>query len=215
MKAPLVTLLPEICTHWKEHVTPHHIQNQPGNNVLHLINEELAIINDPFKMYLNVVQHGDNPKPFIAAKELHSIRLVMANIQGSNPIESVVDPSSSIIVMSEEVCHKLGLSYNTLVMIDLQSTNGGINHSLGLAHNVPCKIGRIPLYVQIHIIHNPAYNVLLRCPFNVVTESNMKNWQDESQTITIFDPNSTKVSTVPTFPRSMNHPCFACANFCD
>jgi predicted aspartyl protease len=112
-------------------------------------------------MYLNVIQRGDNPKPFIAAKESHSIRLVMANIQGSNPIESVVDPGSSIIAMSEEVCHNLGLIYNTLVIIDLQSANGGIDHSLGLAWNVLCEIGGIMLYVQIHIIRHPAYDVLL------------------------------------------------------
>jgi hypothetical protein len=169
MKAPLVMLLaaelllllPKIRTRWKEHVTPCCIQNQPGNNVPHLINKELAIIDNPFETYLNMVQHGDNPKPFIAAKELHSIESVMTNIQGSNPIESVVDPSSSIIMMSEEVCHMLSLIYNTLVIIDLQSANSGIDHSLGSAHNVPCKIGRIMLYVQIHIIHNPAYNILL------------------------------------------------------
>jgi hypothetical protein len=139
----------------------------------------------------------------------------MANIQGSNPIESVVDPSSSIIVMSKKVCHMLGSIYDTLVIIDLQSANGGINHSLGLACNIPCEISRIMLYVQIHIIHNTAYDVLLGCPFNVVTKSNMKNWSDESQTITIFNMNSTKVSTVPTFLRSMNHPRFAHENFHD
>jgi hypothetical protein len=169
MKAPLITISasellsisPEICTCWKEHVTPHRAQNQPGNNVPHLINKELVIINNPFKMYLNAVQRGDNPKPFVAAKESHSIRLVMANIQGSNPIESVVNPGSSNITMSKEVCHMLRLIYDMLVIIDLQSANGGINHSLGLARNVPCKIGRIMLYVQIHIICNPVYNIPL------------------------------------------------------
>jgi hypothetical protein len=169
-------LAPKIRTLWKEHVTPCRVQNRPGNNIPHLINEELTIIDDPFKMYLNAVQCGDNPKPFIAAKELHSIRSVMMNIQGSNPIESVVNPGSSIIAMYKEVCHMLGLIYNTLVIIDLQSANSGIDHSLGLACNVPCEIGRIMLYVQIHIIHNPAYDILLGCPFDVVTESNVKNW---------------------------------------
>jgi hypothetical protein len=162
-----------------------------------------------------VIQHGDNPKPFVAAKESHSIRSVTANIQGSNPIESVVDPGSSIITMSEDVCHRLSLVYDKSVIIELQSANGGINHSLGLARNVPCEIGGITLYVQIHIIRNPADDILLGRPFDVVTESNIKNWRDESQTITIFNLNSTKVSTVSTFPRSTNCPCIACGNFRD
>jgi hypothetical protein len=79
-------------------------------------------------------------------------------------------------MMSEEVCHMLGLIYDTLVIIDLQSANGGIDHSLGSARNVPCEISGIMLYVQIHIIHNPAYDILLGHPFDVVTKSNMKNW---------------------------------------
>jgi hypothetical protein len=220
MKAPLVTLsaaellslLPEIRTHWKEHVTPCCIQIQPGNNVPHLINKDLAVINDPFEMYLNTIQRSDNPKPFVAAKESHSIRSVTANIQGSNPIESIVNPSSSIIVMSEEFCHRLGLVYDESVIIELQSANSSINHSLGL---IPCEISGITLYVQIHIIRNPAYDVLLGRPFNVVTESNVKNWQDKSQTITIFDPNSAKVSGISTFPRSTNCPCIAHGNFRD
>jgi hypothetical protein len=211
----LLSLSPEIRTRWKEHVTPRRIQNQPGNNVLHLINEDLAVINDPFKTYLNTIQHGDNPKPFVAAKESHSIRLVIANIQGSNPIESVVNPGSSITTMSEDVCHRLGLVYDESVIIELQSANSGIDHSLGLARNVPCEISRITLYVQIHIIRNPAYDILLGHPFDVVTESNIKNWRDESQTIMIFDPNSTKVSAISTFPRSTNRPCIACGNFRD
>jgi hypothetical protein len=139
----------------------------------------------------------------------------MANIQGSNPIKSIIDPGSSIIVMSEEVCHMLGLIYDTSVIIDLQSANGGIDHSLGLAWNIPCEIGGITLYLQIHIICNPAYDILLGRPFDVVTKSNVKNWRDKSQTITIFNPNSTKVSAIPTFPRSTNRPCLACGNFCD
>jgi hypothetical protein len=162
-----------------------------------------------------VIQRGDNPKLFVAAQESHSIRSVAVNIQGSNPIESVVDPGSSIIAMSEDVCHRLSLVYDESVIIELQSANSGINHSLGLARNVPCKIGRITLYAQIHIICNPAYNILLRRPFDVITESNVKNWRDESQTITIFNPNSTKVSAISTFPRSTNCPCIASGNFRD
>jgi predicted aspartyl protease len=76
----------------------------------------------------------------------------MVNINSRNPIKSIVDPGSSIIVMSEAVCLALGLVYDNSVIIPLQSANGDIDHSLGLARNVPCEIGNITLYMQIHII---------------------------------------------------------------
>jgi hypothetical protein len=210
MKSPIVTLTaaellslsPEVRTRWKEQVTPRRVQQQDGNNVPHLVNEELLMINNPFETYINTIRPGETPKPFVAAKDSHSIRSVMVNINGHNPVESIIDPGSSIIAMSEEVCLALGLIYDNSVIIPLQSANGGIDHSLGLARNVPCEIGDITLYMQIHIIRNPAYDILLGRPFDVVTESSVKNRIDESQSITIFDPNSTRSSVISTFPRS-------------
>jgi hypothetical protein len=34
------------------------------------------------------------------------------NVNDHSNIESVVDPGSSIIAMSEDVCHELGLAYD-------------------------------------------------------------------------------------------------------
>jgi hypothetical protein len=210
MKNPVITLTteellslsPEVRTKWKEQLTPRRIQHQEGNNSAHLVNEEVLMIDDPYEIYINTLRPGEIPRPFVAAKESHSIRSVMMNVNGRNPVESVVDPGSSIIAMSEEVCHELGLAYDPSVHIPLQSANGGIDESLGLARNVPCEVGTITIYMQIHIIRDPAYDILLGRPFDVVTESAIKNWRDETQTITIFDPNSTRSSAIPTFPRS-------------
>jgi hypothetical protein len=82
-------------------------------------------------------------------------------INGKNSIESIVDAGLSIITMSEDVCHKLSLMYNPSICFPMQSANGGINKSLGLAQNVPCEVGNIALYMQIRIIRDPAYNILL------------------------------------------------------
>ncbi|KAF8239080.1 hypothetical protein L208DRAFT_1481697 [Tricholoma matsutake] len=211
MKIPIVTLTteellllsPKVHTKWKEQLTPRRILNQDGNNVGHLVNKEVLMINDPYETYISSLQIGDIPKPFIAVKESHLIRSVMMNVNGKNPVESVVDLGSLIIAMSKEVCHELGLAYDPSVHILLQSANGGIDESLGLAQNVPCKVGSITIYMQIHIIQNPAYDILLGRPFDVVTKSAVKNWSDESHTITIYDPNSTRSSTILTFPRAM------------
>ena len=93
--------------------------------------------------------------------------------------------------MSEEVCHELGLTYDPLIHIPLQSTNSGIDVSLCLVRNIPCEVSSITLYMQIHIIQDPTYDILLGRLFDVLTESTMKNYGNEAQTIMIFDPNST------------------------
>jgi len=103
--------------------------------------------------------------------------------------------------MSEDVCMELALIYDPSIILNMQSANGEIDQSLGLARNISLQIGDITLYVQIHIIRNPAYDILLGRPFDVLTESVIHNYANEDQTITILDPNSGRRATVPTLPR--------------
>ena len=74
----------------------------------------------------------------------------------------------------------------------MQSANGEVDRSLGLVRNVPIQIGDITLYVQIHVICNPAYDILLGRPFDILTESVVRNFANEDQTITIRNPNSSR-----------------------
>jgi hypothetical protein len=83
----------------------------------------------------------------------------------------------------------------------MQSANGEVDQSLGLARNVPMTLGEITLYFQIHVICSPAYDILLGRPFNILTESVVCNFANEDQTITIRDPNSGLHATIPTMPR--------------
>jgi predicted aspartyl protease len=55
------------------------------------------------------------------------------DINSKNTVESVVDPGSSIIAMSKDICHKLGLTYDPSIHLPMQSANGSINETLGLA----------------------------------------------------------------------------------
>ena len=83
----------------------------------------------------------------------------------------------------------------------MQSANGEVDQSLGLMRNVPLQIGDITLYVQVHIICSPTYDILLGRPFDILTESVVRNFANEDQTVTIFNPNSGQRATVPTSAR--------------
>jgi hypothetical protein len=87
-------------------------------------------------------------------------------VNNREEVEGIIDLGSQIITMSEAVCHDIGLAYDPSIKLNMQSANGEVNQSLGLAHNVPCKINSITLYLQIHI-RSPAYDILLGRPFNV------------------------------------------------
>lgn len=122
-------------------------------------------------------------------------------IDNKDAVECIIDPGSQVVCMSEEVCLHLGLVYDPSVRIHMQSANKGLDLSLGLAHNVPFQFGDITIYMQVHIIRETAYDVLLGRPFDVNCTSIVQNFANEEQTITIHDPNSDRVATVPTQPR--------------
>jgi len=63
-------------------------------------------------------------------------------------------------------------------------------------------IAGITVYLQIHVIREPAYDILLGRPFDVVTESVVRNYANSDQTITIRDPNEAgRIATIPTIAR--------------
>jgi hypothetical protein len=159
------------------------------------------VIPDPYETYLKTLPNGVVPRQLIVAKESSALRSIFPLVDHQQQVESIIDPGSQIIAMSEGVCMDLGLIYDPSIVLNMQSANGEVDQSLGLARNVPLQIGEITLYVQIHVIRNPAYDILLGRPFDILTESVVRNFANEDQTLTIRDPNSGRRATIPTMPR--------------
>jgi hypothetical protein len=160
-----------------------------------------TIIADPYEAYLreNATQQGESD--IRVASESNALRAIQPLVDGQDRVEAILDPGCQIVAMSEEVCNALALPYDPTIRLNMVSANGGIDQSLGLARNVPFIIGNLTLYLQVHVLRDPAYDILLGRPFDVLTQSVVRNFSNEDQTITILDPNTGKRATVPTIPR--------------
>ena len=165
------------------------------------------IVDDPIERYYRSLQPGEIPDPdrLIIAKESSAVRSIFAVIDSSQRKECILDPGCQIVAMSEDTCHDLSLAYDPAIKLNMQSANGNTDWSLGLARNVPFTIGAITLYMQVHIIRSPAYDILLGRPFDILTESVVRNFSNEDQTVTITDPNTSQRYTIPTFPRGRSY----------
>ena len=115
--------------------------------------------------------------------------------------EALLDGGSQIVSMAKEVAVRLKVPWNPEIVIHMQSANRQLEKTLGLARNVPFLFGDITVYLQVHIINNLAYKVLLGRPFDAVCESEVKNSRDGDQLITITDPNTGQRCTLPTYMR--------------
>ena len=103
--------------------------------------------------------------------------------------------------MSSTLSQELGITYDPTIRLNMQSANGTCNLSLGLARNVPFLIETITFYLQVHIVGSVAFDVLLGQPVYILTESIICNFSDEDQTLTIKDPNTGCIVTIPTILR--------------
>lgn len=169
----------------------------------------MTIIADPYEAYLckNVGSINPNDPNTIIVAESSVLRAILLDVDGQDKVKAILDPGCQIVAMFEEVCNVLTLHYNPTIRLNMMSTNGGIDQSLGLSCNVPFLVNDITVYLQVHILQNPTYDILLGQPFNVLTQSVIHNFPDENQTITILNPNTGCKATILTIPCGSH--CFA------
>ena len=78
--------------------------------------EETGIVClDPYEVYLANLCLGDECKDLYVAKEFHALRSIMMMVDRKENIECILDPGCQIVAMAEDICHNLGLMYNTKI----------------------------------------------------------------------------------------------------
>ncbi|KZT21116.1 hypothetical protein NEOLEDRAFT_1074269 [Neolentinus lepideus HHB14362 ss-1] len=71
---------------------------------------------------------------------------------------------------------------------------------LGLTRSTPFQLGHTTLDLRTHSIWGPAHDIQRR-PFDIITESLVRNFSDKERYSTAHEPNSDIISTTPMFPR--------------
>ena len=143
----------------------------------------------------------DSQEEVEVAAESNALCAILLLVDSKEQVEAILQPRCQVVAMSKEVCNALALTYDPDVRLNMVSANGGVNQSLRVAQNVVFLVGDITVYLQVHILWSPAYNILLGRPFDILTQSVIRNFRNEHQTITIKDPNTGRSATVPTVER--------------
>jgi hypothetical protein len=159
---------------------------------------------DPVSKYLNTLDICDCHDGLVVAKESHVLRSVTPIVDGSLAVECTLDSGCQIVGMSHAVWMALKKELNPSHTVSMQSANSTVDRSLGIVENLSFRFGTIELQLQVHVIDDPAYDILLGRPFDVLTKSSIKNFRNEDQMITISDPNdSSRVATMQTHARGL------------
>ncbi|KAF9440990.1 hypothetical protein P691DRAFT_815582, partial [Macrolepiota fuliginosa MF-IS2] len=101
------------------------------------------------------------PRSLIIANQVKDLWTIPLELGGSVTVEAILDEGSQITAIQRDVWERLGLpllSNQTMVM---ESANSSKEATLGLLHNLPAHIGRSTLYLQVQVVENASYEMLL------------------------------------------------------
>jgi len=185
----LLSLSPDVCKQIKEFMTIKKVKAATFVGV------------DSVFHFLNSLDTCDCHEGLVVAKESHALCSIILIIDGCLPVECILDSGCQIVGMSLAIWMALRSQINPKHTVSMQSANGMVDQSLGIIENLSFRFSAIELQLQVHVIEDPAYDILLGCPFDVLTESSVKNYCNEDQTITITNPNDPSgVTTMQTHP---------------
>ena len=143
----------------------------------------------------------DPKKECVVASPTQSLRIIRPIFNDQYEVECILDTGSQIIAMRRDVFDSLGLMIDIDKFITMESANLSSNQTIGLAHNVKITLGPIDLYLQVQIVNDAPYEVLMGRPFFCLTSAVTRDYPDGRQDLTIHDPNSGRRFLIPTFKR--------------
>lgn len=166
-------------------------------------------ITDPISQYLETVPRKERARhifsvgkqDIVAAKDMAVLRVIPALINDVREEEALLDSGSQIVSMARATAMACKITWDPDAAINMQSANGQINRTCGLARNVPFNFGEVTVHLQVHIVEKPPYDILLGRPFDVLTESRIVNNSEGAQMIVITDPNTKARMTLPTYAK--------------
>jgi hypothetical protein len=138
----------------------------------------------------------------IVAKQTEELRSIDAVLEGKVAIEATVDDGSQIIGIRRDKWEELGIPMRSDHLMVMESANMSKDQTLGLLTDLKLTIGENDFYLQIQVIENAPYELLLGRPFFTLTQATTRHFTNGDSQITLVDPNTGAVLTVPTRQRT-------------
>lgn len=141
------------------------------------------------------------PGPLVVANQVEELRTIPLELNGKLTVDAILDEGSQITAIRRDIWERLAfplLSTQTMVM---EAANSSKDSTLGLLRDLPARIGRSTFYLQVQVVENASYEMLLGRPFLTLTEARTHHYTNGDSHLTLVDPNTHDTFTIPTKPR--------------
>jgi len=199
----LLATSPEIRRHVKDliaskKVAANLLETEQVNSYLNTCFEE-----NPASSFYDAERY--NPLSPSAVPSL-PLRVIFPTFATGVEPECILDGGAQVVVMRQDVWEKLRSPITSSKAMSMESANSTTAMTLGLIENQPVKLGPITIYLQIQVVDNAPFEVLLRRPFFDVTSCTEISRSGGSHEIHIKDPKTGVSYAFPTEPRQ-RRPC--------
>ncbi|KAF9256092.1 hypothetical protein L218DRAFT_848054, partial [Marasmius fiardii PR-910] len=117
---------------------------------------------DIVEAYKQDLSPEEQRKIMIVASPADSLRSVYLVVNNSGQeVESILDRGSQIVAMDLAVAVAVGLHWDPNTVIHMQSVNGALKKTRGLARNVPFTFGDLTIYLQVHVLDSAVMKCVL------------------------------------------------------
>jgi hypothetical protein len=146
-------------------------------------------------------QHSHHLDSIIVASQIEDLRTIELEFNGKISVNAILDEGSQITAIRKDIWERLGLPLLSNEKMVMESANSSREPTLGLLRDLPVRIGRCTFYLQVQVVANASYDMLLGRPFLTLTEARTHHYSNGDSHITLLDPNSHDTFTIPTRPR--------------
>jgi hypothetical protein len=103
--------------------------------------------------------------------------------------------------MNNAIWGQLGNNLQVERVLKMEATSSTITETHGRLQNVWFTIDDIDIYLQVQVMPNTPYDILLGRSFYALAECITKDFANGDQHLTITDPNTWQCVTIPTRER--------------
>ena len=129
------------------------------------------------------------------------LRVIFPTFAAGVEPECILDGGAQIVAMRRDVWELTGAPLTANKAMTMESANAGTVKTLGLVENHPVRLGPITVYLQIQVIENAPFEVLLGRPFFDVLSCSEVSQAGGNHEIHVTDPKTGTPYVFPTEPR--------------
>jgi hypothetical protein len=129
-----------------------------------------------------------------------SIRLcsIFLLVEGKFMVECILDSGCQIVAMNNAIWEKLSNNLRVEHALKMEATNSTITETHSHLRNIWFTFNDIDICLQVQVMLNTSYNILLGRSFHALMECITKDFTNGDQHLTVIDPNTQQCVMIPT-----------------